>query len=131
MKKQNLIWLAVGGLAFYLIFFRKRTAAQATSSATEPTPAPPLDKEITSGGFSGMKPPSLWTTEELLNYYKNRICISQGGVLKTAIPMQPSAKKFALDEAVKQELAKRKLVAKCIDYGKYLPPTTLPREASQ
>ena len=121
MKKQNLIWLAVGGLAVYLIFFRKKTAAQATSSATEPTPAPPLDKEITSGGFSGIKPPSLWTTEELLNYYKNRICTPVTGIQRQILPSTPAQLK--MKEAVNAELAKRKLVGKCIDYGMFPPPT--------
>jgi len=123
MKKQNLIWLAVGGLAVYLIFFRKRTATQATSSATEPTPAPPLDKEITSGGFSGMKPPSLYTNQELLDYYKNRICGFRGGTQQVIRKMPPSKEKLERDEAVKAELAKRNLTGKCIDYGMFPPPT--------
>lgn len=122
MKKENLIWLVVGGLAVYLIFFRKRTAAQATPSATEPTPAPPLDKEITSGGFSGMKPPSLWTTEELLNYYKNRICTPVTGIYVKRLPPTPAQLK--MNEAVNAELAKRNLTGKCIDYGKFPPPTS-------
>lgn len=50
MKKQNLIWLAVGGLAVYFIFFRN-TQAKALPSTPKPTDtssASPEMKELTN-----------------------------------------------------------------------------------
>lgn len=108
MKKENLIWLAVGGLAVYFIFFRKRTATQATSSATKPTPAPPLDKEIKSGGVSGMKPPSLWTDEELIEYHNKFLCYGMRGYNEPRIAM--TKVRNYTNNAVAEEIKTRKLI---------------------
>lgn len=117
MKKENLIWLAVGGLAVYLLFFRKPAAASngANTKPVPPSPNPISDSEAIASMFSN---------EELLEYYKNKICSFRGGALTTIKEMPPSKEKLEMDSAVRKELAKRKLTGKCIDYGAFPPPTS-------
>lgn len=119
MKKQNLIWLAVGGLAVYLLLsMKKKSGAKTTTSGGTGVVTPPA-KDLTDSQFAA----SMFSNEELLDYYKNRICGFRGGTNQLISEMPPSKEKLEMDAAVKAELAKRKLTGKCIDYGMFPPPT--------
>jgi hypothetical protein len=119
MKKQNLIWLAVGGLAVYLLLsMKKKSGAKTTTSGGNGVVTPPA-KDLTDSQFAA----SMFSNEELLDYYKNRICSFRGGTKQLIREMPPSKEKLEMDAAVKAELAKRNLTGKCIDYGMFPPPT--------
>ena len=120
MKKENLIWLAVGGAAVYLLLsMKKKSSAQTTTSGGTEVVKPPA-KDLTDSQFAA----SMFSNEELLDYYKNRICTFRGGVYQAIKEKPPSKEKLEMDAAVNAELAKRKLVGKCIDYGAFPPPTS-------
>jgi hypothetical protein len=117
MKKENLIWLAVGGAAVYLLLsMKKKSGAQTTTSGGTEVVKP---KDLTDSQFAA----SMFSDEELLDYYKNRICTFRGGARQLINEKPPSKEKLEMDAAVNAELAKRKLVGKCIDYGRFPPPT--------
>ncbi len=119
MKKQNLIWLAVGGLAVYLLLsMKKKSGTETTTSGGTGVVKPPA-KDLTDSQFAA----SMFSNQELLDYYKNRICSFRGGAKQLISEMPPSKEKLEMDAAVKAELAKRNLTGKCIDYGMFPPPT--------
>lgn len=119
MKKQNLIWLAVGGVAVYLLLsMKKKSGTETTTNGGAGVVKPPA-KDLTDSQFAA----SMFSNEELLDYYKNRICSFRGGAKQLIKEMPPSKEKLEMDAAVKAELAKRNLTGKCIDYGMFPPPT--------
>lgn len=119
MKKENLIWILVGGVGVYLLLsMKKKSGSQNTASGGTGVVTPPA-KDLTDSQFAA----SMFSNEELLDYYKNRICNFRGGALTTIKVMPPSKEKLEMDAAVKAELAKRNLTGKCIDYGMFPPPS--------
>ena len=118
MKNKNLILLV--GLAAVAVYFlmRKKTITQQTASTTDvptptPTPNPIKDKTLgdsllqQEGGFGGVKPASLWTDEELRNFYiKNNCRTIKQLVKKTQFQLEREGTYYA-------EIAKRGLKFDC------------------
>jgi hypothetical protein len=112
MKKENLIWLAVGGLAVYLFLqSRKKTTSQ-PAEVKEVTPTPPPND--TTGGISGVKPASLLSNKELSNALLS-MCV-RGGARRLITPEVENYR-----ASIRIEAEKRGIKVKCPDYGKYLP----------
>ena len=118
MKKENIIWLAVGGLAVYLFLqSRKKATAQPaevkeSTPTSTPTPTPtPID---TTGGISGAKPASLLSNDELSKTLLS-ICRQEGA----RRPITPQVQNYRA--SIRIEAEKRGIKVKCPDYGIYLP----------
>ncbi len=112
MKKENLIWLAVGGLAVYLFLqSRKKTTAQ-PAEVKEATPTPPPND--TTGGISGAKPASLLSNDELSKALLS-MCV-RGGARRFITPELENYR-----ASIRIEAEKRGIKVKCPDYGKYPP----------
>jgi len=115
MKKENIIWLVVGGLAVYLFLQSRKKATAQTAEVKEVTPTPtPID---TTGGISGAKPASLWSNEDLQKFMTNTQCRHGGAYLPDYLKAKPNAYTLSLIA----EAQKRGIKAKCPDYGKYPP----------
>jgi hypothetical protein len=119
MKKENIIWLVVGGLAVYLLLKNKKKEQVAevkedtSTPTTTPTPTP-IDTSIVP---LGKKPAHLWTNEELQSYMTNTQCRHGGAYLPEYMEQKPNAYTLSLIA----EAEKRGIKAKCPDYGKYPP----------
>ena len=118
MKKENIIWLAVGGLAVYLFLQSRKKAtaqpAEVKESTPTSTPTPTPSPIETTNPISGMKPPSLWTNDELQNFMTKTQCRKGGAAVLIKAP-QPNPYTLSLIA----EAQKRGIKAKCPDYGKY------------
>jgi hypothetical protein len=118
MKKENIIWLAVGGLAVYLFLqSRKKATAQpaevkeATPTPT-PTPIPNMVKEKIFEGGLGVSPAKK-SDQELKLWYTNVYC------KRMFQKRQLSQIDIAYQDIALSEIAKRGLRFDC---GMFLKP---------
>jgi hypothetical protein len=117
MKKENIIWLAVGGLAVYLFLQsrKKATAQPAEVKESTPTPTPtPTPNNVKENIFSGGLgvSPAKKSDQELKLWYTNVYC------KRMTQKRQLSQIDIAYQDIALSEIAKRGLKINCPDYAK-------------
>ena len=107
MKKENLIWLAVGGLAVYFLFLKKTAKAEPLTESPKSTTKP-----LENLTESQLKAATM-RDEDLLSYHQKFLCYGMRGVNEPSIGM--TLEKAQMNYAVESEINKRKLtIPKCL-----------------